>query len=179
MTPRISLITAVAAASLVVAVPAAFGDGWGADRQDGASVVGSPDLFDRAVAARQNELAAMLDARERSLVTQRGDVSTPMLEGRELAFGAKLQAQLAGATSPDVFDRAVAARITETERPIVGDGGDRFRIDPTSEPGTVAAVASSDDIEWPQIGFGVLLGLAFALGVIVVLRTTRGRQLAH
>jgi hypothetical protein len=179
MTPRISLITAVAAAALAVGVPAAFGDSWGADRQDGATAVGSPDLVDRAVAARQKELATMLDARERSLGTQRGEVSTPMLEARERAQGAKLQAQLSGATSPDVFDRAVAARIAETERPFVGDGGDRFTIDPTSGLETVASIGSGDEIEWPQIGFGVLIGIALALGLMFVLRTTRSRQLAH
>ena len=55
MTPRISLITAVAALALVVGVPAAFGDNWGADRQSEAGVVGSPDREDRAILAQQTE----------------------------------------------------------------------------------------------------------------------------
>jgi hypothetical protein len=68
MTPRISLITAIVGATLVFAVPA-FGDSWGAD-QSQAGVRVSPDLADRSVAAAQQDLAAMLDARERSLVTR-------------------------------------------------------------------------------------------------------------
>lgn len=179
MTPRISLITAVAAAALTVGAPAAFGDNWGADRRDGTAVVGSPDLPDRVAAARQKDLATMLDARERSLGTQRGDVSTPMLEARERAFGAKLHEQLSGAPMPDVIDRAVAARLVETARPYVGDGGDRFRIDPTSGPGTVAPIASGDEVGWPQIGFGVVLGILLALGLMFGLRTARRRELAH
>lgn len=146
MTRRITFITAVAAAALVVGVPAAFADPWGADRQDSPSVVGSPDLVDRVIAARQKEQVAMLDARERSLGPLRGDVSTP---------------------------------IVVTYRPLVGDGGDRFVIDGGSTPATVTASGSGREIEWPQIGFGVLLGIVLALGLTFVMRTTRSRELAH
>jgi hypothetical protein len=69
MTPRITLISAVVGAALVLAVPA-LGDSWGADRTQ-ASVRVSPDLVDRAAAARQQELFAVLDARERSFATSR------------------------------------------------------------------------------------------------------------
>jgi hypothetical protein len=69
MTPRITFISAVVGAALVLAVPA-FGDSWGADRSQ-ASVRVSPDLVDRATAARQKELFAVLDARERSFATSR------------------------------------------------------------------------------------------------------------
>ena len=67
MTPRISLITAVLALALVVSVPAAFGDNWGADKQNQTTFVGSPDAIDRAIAAKQQHVATMLDARERGL----------------------------------------------------------------------------------------------------------------
>jgi len=139
MTPRITLITAVAAAALVVGVPAAFGDNWGADRQASATVIGLPDREDRAAAARQAEVATLPAGVERSLV-----------ETRSLA-----------------------------ERPYVGDGGDRFSIVPTSTPTTVGATDSGRELEWPQIGFGVGIGLLFALGLMLVLRTTRSRELAH
>ena len=68
MTPKISLITAIVGAALVFAVPA-FGDSWGTDRQDQAIVNAmAEDGFDRAVlAAKQNHLATMLNARERGL----------------------------------------------------------------------------------------------------------------
>ena len=69
MTPRITLVTAVVGAALVLAVPA-FGDSWGADRSQ-ASVRVSPDLADRVAAAKQKELFAMLDARERSFAATR------------------------------------------------------------------------------------------------------------
>ncbi len=64
MTPKISFFTAVVGAALVLAVPA-FGDSWGAD-QNQVTVHVSPDLVDRAVAVKQQELSSMLDARERS-----------------------------------------------------------------------------------------------------------------
>ena len=68
MTPKISFITAVVGAALVLAVPA-FGDSWGAD-QNQATVRVSPDLADRVAAARQQELTSMLDARERSFAAK-------------------------------------------------------------------------------------------------------------
>jgi hypothetical protein len=68
MTPKISFIVAVIGAALVFAVPA-FGDSWGSDRNQ-ATVHTSPDLVDRVVAARQNELASMLDGRERSFAAK-------------------------------------------------------------------------------------------------------------
>ena len=153
MTPRISLVTAVAAAVLVVGVPAALADPWGADQQARTSAVGSPDLVERAVAARQKELATMLDPREHSLGSGRFRGSRP----------------------------------TPTKRPLVGDGGDRFTIDPQSYPLRVSSNSPVTDssssfgheIDWPQIGLGVVLGIVVALGLTLVLRTTRGRQLAR
>lgn len=68
MTPKLSFITAVVGAALVLAVPA-FGDTWGAD-QNRATVSVSPDLADRVAAARQQELTSMLDARERSFAAK-------------------------------------------------------------------------------------------------------------
>ena len=68
MTPKISFTIAVVGAALAFAVPA-FGDSWGADRNQ-ASVHVSPDLADRADAARQQELSSMLDARERAFVAK-------------------------------------------------------------------------------------------------------------
>ena len=68
MTPKISFITAIVGAALVLAVPAS-GDSWGADRNQ-ATVRVSPDLVDRVAAARQQELSNMLDARERSFAAK-------------------------------------------------------------------------------------------------------------
>ena len=84
MTPKISFIIAIVGAAMVLAVPA-FGDAWGADQHQ-ATVRVSPDLADRAGAARQQELTSMLDARERSfaakVVAVTGTSSDPVRDDR-------------------------------------------------------------------------------------------------
>ena len=72
MTPKISFV-AVVTAALLFAVPA-FGDSWGADQRQ-STVRVSPDLGDRAATARQQDLASMLDARERSFAAKSAAVS--------------------------------------------------------------------------------------------------------
>jgi hypothetical protein len=146
MTPRISIVTAVAALALAVGAPAAYGDNWGADRQDRISGIGSPDREDRALLAQQNQTATMLDARER-------------------AFGTK---------------QAERATVPTDTRPVVADGGDRFRIDgSTGGVVTVGPVESGRDVEWPTIGFAIGLGALLALGLFLLVWTGRGRPLAH
>ena len=153
MTPRISLITAVFVAALAC-VPAAFGDNWGADRQS-QTVVGSPDAIDRAVTAEQQRLATMLDARER-------------------AFGTKREVQLGTAGYPDVVERTAVAY----ERTSGFRGDDRFRIDPTSQPGPVPVTGDGRDIQWPQVGIGFGIALALLMGLLLALRGRR-HPLAH
>ncbi len=70
MTSNISFVTAITGAALVLAAPA-WGDPWATDHYGGTVRV-SPDLVDHAVAARQNELASVLDARERAQGTRPG-----------------------------------------------------------------------------------------------------------
>ncbi len=149
MTPKFSLITAIAGAALVFAVPAAWGDSWFADQQQ-PSVRVSPDLVDRAVAARQHELSNMLDAREQALVAKSDQSTVSPLDQRERAFGAKREAQLTSGQYPDVIERAVTAR--GPIRTPVGD--DRFRIDHSNVPVPVSATSSGRELEWPQIGIG-------------------------
>ena len=156
MTRTISLITATVGAALLFAVPA-YADNWGAD-QRGEQVRVSPDLIDRAVAAEQNRLQTMLDARERSL------------EARERSFETTRVLSV-----PDAFERAVEASIRDNPTPVVDD---RFRIDPTSGQSPVT-VSSGRDIELPQVGIGLGIGLILAFGLYVAMRYTRGRQLAH
>jgi hypothetical protein len=226
MTPRITLITALAAAALVVAVPPAFADPWGADQQERADFwnydengtkvtdtspgmsasdvaqlysgagVGQPQwriALDarseglnrihglgkyaslRALEIRSEALnmkyglgayatsTSAIDARERALGPERHLGATPMLDARERAFEVK----------------QVPASVPTDTRPVVGDGGDRFRIDPTSTPVAVGSIDSGREIEWPQIGFGVGIGVLFALGLMFLIRTTRSRELAH
>jgi hypothetical protein len=156
MTPKISLITAVAGAALVLAVPAAWGDNWAADRQ------------------QQREQASMLDARERALGVSQGNGRVSASEARERSFGTKLQARLSSETSSDVVGRAVDARGTSPD-PVRDD---RFRLDATtgSEPITIS---SGSEIEWPQIGIGFGVGIVLMLGLYFALRGTRNRPLAN
>ena len=149
MTPRISLIAAVVAVVAAVFAPTALADPWGSDRQN-PTVVGSPDLVDRALAAEQQRLATMLDARER-------------------AYDTKRDVQIGLGTYPDVTERAVAAH----ERANAFRGDDRFRIDPTSQPVQVTTTGSGRDLEWPQVGVGLGVGLALLLGLLLALRSRR------
>jgi hypothetical protein len=180
MTPRISLITAVFAAALAAFVPAALADDWGADRLSQTTFVGSPDAADRAVAAEQRHRANMLDARERSSIAGRDEVGMPMLEARERAFGAKREVQLGSTPYPDVFERAVAARVgsgSTLDRFVANDRS--HHVQPTSQPVSVSAPGSGDEIQWPQIGIGFGVGIAVALGLLLSLRAMRQRTLAH
>jgi hypothetical protein len=150
MTRRISVLPALAGAVLVLAAPA-WGDNWGADRQAVAPRV-SPDLADRAAAASQSR---MLDARERAL-------------------GAANESVLASDFYADGFAEAVASRESRPE-PVRDD---RFRIGPTNAP-VLVTPSPGTDLEWPQIGIGAGLGLLAAIGLLLALRTTRDRRLAH
>lgn len=179
MTPRISLMTAVFAAVLAVFVPAALADDWGADRYNQTTFVGSPDLADRAIAAELQRRASMLDARERASTAGRDELSMPMLEAREQALGTKREVQLVSGGSPDVFERAVASRVTGGSGIDYVAGDDRFRIEHTSPPTTIFVTGSGNEIEWPQIGIGFGVGIALALGLLLSLRATRQRTLAH
>jgi len=174
MTPKISLITATVGAAFLFAVPAAWGDSWFNDQQ--ASVRVSPDLVDRAVAAKQNRLANMLDARERALGANPGNQTVSPLDARERSFGAKLEVQLSGGSYPDVIDRTVAAQ--GTPRAPVGDS-DRFRIDHSNVPVQVSPTSSGRELEWPQIGIGFGIGIILMLGLYMTLKSTRQRPLAH
>jgi hypothetical protein len=101
MTPKISFITAIVGAALVLAVPA-FGDSWGAD-QNQATVRVSPDLADRGAAAVQQELTSMLDARERSFAAKNDAtaiVSDPVRDDRFRLDPAEVPTPTAVISSP-------------------------------------------------------------------------------
>jgi hypothetical protein len=172
MTRTISFIIATVGAALLFAVPA-YGDNWGADKaqplNDNEQVRVSPDLVDRAVAAEQNRLETMLDAREQSLGAGIGNGKVSALDARERSFETKQVP-----SGLDWFERAAETSIRENRVPVVDD---RFTIDPTS--GTPVTVSSGREVELPQIGIGLGIGLALAFGLFLLMRYTRGRQLAH
>jgi hypothetical protein len=151
-----------------------------------------PDVFERAVAQslqgglgentppRVGEYATSLNedmlARERATVATSPDVferavaqklqgghgeTTPPRVGEyatSLNEDMLARGRATMATSPDAFERAVAARDTTGAIPVIDDGR---------------------EIEWPQIGFGVGIGILLAAGLILGLRATRARPLAH
>ena len=70
MTRTISLITATVGAALLLAGPATA-DNWGADRNSDSVGYINPDKADRAATLEQQQLANMLDAREKSQTANR------------------------------------------------------------------------------------------------------------
>ena len=71
--------------------------------------------------------------------------------------------------------KQVPQPVLDARSPVVDD---RFRIDPTSDQNPVT-VSSGREVELPQIGIGLGIGLALAFGLFLLMRYTRGRQLAH
>ena len=168
MTRRISIITAVAGLALVLAVPVASGQGQPVEPSSSPY----PDLVARAVTAHMTA--------GRSLVFDNRHV----LDGDE-------GTQLSG-PYPDVVDRAVAARAT-SGRSLVFDNHridaaqqsagrtlvfDNYRLD-GARPEQVSATSSGREIEWPQLGIGFGLGIVLLLGLLLAIRVSRARPLAH
>jgi hypothetical protein len=116
-----------------------------------------PDVVDRAVAAKissdTNPIVAP-DAIDRLRDSQA--TSRPIV-------------------APDAVDRAVAARADYGSGRVFDD---RFSS-PTDVPAPVTVTGSDDAIEWPQVGFGFLLGIVLAGGLLAALRLTHTRPLAH
>ncbi len=121
---------------------------------------------------------AMIDARERSLDAKAQAVPSTPVDAREESFAAKREAQLTDAKGPDAFERAVIASTRETP-PVVAD--DRFRLDPTTggEQPRPVGITNSRDIEWPQVGIGLGIGVLLMIGLYFALKGTRHRPLAH
>ena len=94
MTRTISLITVTVGAVLMLAAPA-VADDWGSDRRSDVVAYLNPDGADRATALRQEQLALMLDAREKSQT-------------------AKLDAQLASAPYLDLHRPFVPTTVDAT-----------------------------------------------------------------
>jgi hypothetical protein len=133
----------------------------------------SPDLVDRAAAAEQNRLSAMLDAREHALGVNAAQLNPSRSGG---AYGRAIEAgQLDLSTFNNRFGRTVEAP-APTSGPVRDD---RFRLDRTNVPVTVSAQSSGTEIAWPQIGIGFGMGIVLALGLFLGLRLVHIRPLAH
>lgn len=181
---RISIVTAIVGASLVLGVPAAWSQA-------------QSDAVERAVLAREQSQRAGLgtigpDAFERAVLALQVRPAAPAYpDAHSRTFSGSAIATLP--RYPDAFERAV---ITETRSGApVGHVADAFeravlagtpsvlvdshgRVEPISTP-VSTPVASGRTIEWPQVGIGFSVGLLLALGLGMALRLTRIRPLAH
>jgi hypothetical protein len=189
MTRTISLITATVGAALLFAVPA-YGDNWGADKAQ-PTTTSSPDWFERAAAVGiAQQKVDMLNARERALVDQPVDARS---EGMNRLYGLgeyanpidlreRALVEKPGAEQTTVFDARSDGLnrlygLGEYAPPVVAD--DRFRIDHSNVPDTTSVSSSGREVELPQVGIGLGLLLALAIGAFLMIRHTRGRPLAH
>ncbi len=128
----------------------------------GAATTAPPDAFERAAGVHG------VTSSEQAL-TVRGEELN-----RQNALGAFTK------LAPDAFERTALSQGTTSSGVISGD--DRVRIDPASLPTLTSpstSPTSGTAIEWPQVGIGLGLGIALMLGVVLALRATRIRQLAH
>lgn len=196
MTRTISLITATVGAALLFAVPA-YGDNWGADKAQ-PPTSSSPDWFERAAGvAIQKQKAEMLNARERGLgVTGNGTPVDARSEGLNRLYGLGEYANPIdsrerglvekGQIKPERSGAGFDARsegmnrlygLGEYAAPVVAD--DRFRIDHSNVPEPITVTSSGRDIEFPQVGIGLAVGLMLLIGLGLVLKATHTRPFAH
>jgi hypothetical protein len=166
MTRTISLIIGIAVTALVVAVPTAFGEGRlaGSQGQD-------------AVAYFYANERATLASSPAALVVSRPDSHELIQSSAAVVSRPDSHETVQPFTYVDAAERA--SRISNLPRYDVvllsGDDHKPFKPVETSTP-----VASSDgNLDWPQVGIGFGIGIALILGLILVLRTTRQRPLAH
>lgn len=190
MTRTISLIIGIATVVLTVAVPTAFAEGrLGSPDQQAVA----PDWFERAAIAAQRNSEVYVDAADRvvepqSIVALRlrseglnrnnglGEFATPYRDAADRV--AQPQSLKALTARSEGLNRMYGLGEFATASGYV-DGHERVVSPVSNTPVSVTPTASGRDIEWPQLGIGFGIGIALVLGLILALRTTRGRQLAH
>ena len=157
MTRKISLITAVVATALLVAVPLASGQSM-------------PDAFERSLGTQARTIQT--DAFERAAAAGVGSTrgTIGMTDASE-----RVAHQLRSATpSTDAFQRALERGTGLVAMSAYGDQHERIG----GSAGTATSLTSSASaVEWPQIGFGFGLGIALALGLGLAVRLVRPREL--
>lgn len=180
MTRKISLITAVAVAALTVGVPTAFGEGRLAGSQEPALATPDPmieDGFAQAVAASLalQSTATYRDAHERATsmkgIESKGTTYRDAFE-RGVASG-----QLDLSTFRNAFDRA--GNQSQGLQSSVSYRDAHERAMPVAAPAQVPAIDAGRNIEWPQVGIGFGVGVLLAVGLLLAVRATRIRPLAH
>ncbi len=156
MTRTISLTAVLAVAALVLAVPALSSPDTdeliSVGLSQGVEPQFAPDVVERAVAAHQLGQA--------STPTYSDSASTAI----EHAALAREQSQREVALRSDSADGALSVGTTP---------------DVTIPVTPTLTTSSGSEIEWPQIGFGLGLGILLALGFWAAMRFVRIRPLAH
>ena len=170
MTRTISLIIGIATAALVVGVPTAFGEGRLAGSIEPASAV-APDWFERA--ALKQDPAVAPDWFERAALEavagdRNGVVSRPDSHD-VIRYESNGYVDAAGRAQR--IDNIVPTAMTDAfERSAPPQG----TVDRSSQ-----TISAGSDRDWSQLGTGFGIGLILALGLVLAMRYTRGRQLAH
>ncbi len=155
MTRTISLTAVFAVAALVLAVPA-----WSYPDEGERTFLGAtqpstpqypPDVLERAAAA---------NLRSQSSSPRYSDSASTAIEN--------------AVTARELGQREVAIRYSDSV-----DGALTVGDSPVVTTPVVPTTTSNTQVEWPQIGFGIGLGVLLALGIWLAMRFIRVRPLAH
>ena len=150
MTRTISLIIGIAVTALVVAVPAAFGEG-------------------RVAGSQGQDAVKYFYANERAtLASSPGSAVVSRPDSHETVQPFSYM---------DAAERADRVSNLPGRDVVLLSGDDHTTFQPVDSSTPVASIAP--DIDWPQVGIGFGIGIALALGLILALRATRQRPLAH
>jgi hypothetical protein len=153
MTRTISLIIGIAVVALA-AVPTAFGEGRIGSLQPTSTQPVYVDAGERASVPPAQAAGTYRDAFERA----------PLVAANVVA-----------STSSGYVDAA-----TRSSHPLGTEGYvDAMERGVAPTQPVVSPTSSGSEIEWPQLGIGLLIGIALALGLMLAFRTTRQRPLAH
>jgi hypothetical protein len=175
MTPRILTTTAVVGAALVIAVPAAWGNGQPyRDAGDATSAKLALQSSPLVIRDTGDATATKLALRSPLVVRDAGD-----------ATATRLALQASPLVIRDAGD-AAAARLAPHSSPLViRDAGDATaaKLTPQSSPVSSSpdklSTGSGGEIDLAQLGIAFGVGMFFGLGLILVVRVTRSHRLAH
>jgi hypothetical protein len=179
MTRTIFLVTGIVLTALTVAVPSAFGmlqpvEG-SVERPDG----GVAYFYANERATLASPVTSVYrDAHERLPAT--------VEQAIDLRSDAGIKAH---GSDPE----AAVTFFYANERSTLASSGERAAGDSRTDSGTgihsvfasdepvstTPPVGSGGETEWPQIGVGLVIGIMLALGLLLAMRATRTRPLAH
>ena len=179
MTRRISLTIGIAVVALAVGVPTAFGKGQqpsavGYFKANELSTLVQSGKASAVDVFRANELSTLVQSGESAPVGyrdahERGEVTTPVQSNVVNYRDSFERTGIRGAS----LDPVATSSNVSTYR-------DAFeRSNPQTAPATSSPAGSGTEIEWPQVGIGLALGVALMLGLLLAMRITRIRPLAH